>query len=95
MGLNAPIHKDRVEAFAGPVEQKDRHKLEVEHAKIVEEMRATVPHLAVSAEVSEDELTRSFIVQPVTSQTRMNIGAMATASHQRLHATGLEWGGPG
>ena len=95
MGLNVTIHEDRVEATAGPVASKDRQKLEREHEKIVGEMRATVPHLDVSASVSKDELTRFFTVSPVTSDTRMNVGAMAEASHQRLDATDLEWGGPG
>ena len=95
MGLNVLIHEYRVEAVAGPAVRRDRQKLAVEHGKIVEDLRATVPHLDIEVGVSEDELTRTFNVLGVTKQTRMNVGAMATASHDRLDAKGIEWGGPG
>ncbi len=93
MGLNVHIHENRVVATAGPVRYNQHHKLKVEHEKIVSEMMETVPHLNVTPNVSDGGLTRLFTIDPLTPATRLNVGAMAEASHQRLDATGLEWGG--
>ena len=95
MGLSITVHPDRLEASAGPVAQKDRHKLEQEHGLIVAEIQASFPTLTVLASASPDLLTRGFEVGGLDQDTRMTLYAAAHAAHQRLAGSGLAWGGPG